>query len=53
MRGNAMAYCGFGATADEKCIYFNAPSDGIKFTTFLITSDRVKNANPETLPIMR
>jgi hypothetical protein len=53
LEGNAMAFCGFGATADEKAIYFSAPTDGIKFTTLLITSQRVKNSNPETMIIMR
>ena len=53
MTGNAMAYCGFGATADEKYIFFNAPTDGIKFTTLLIASERAKNAMPETMIILR
>ena len=53
MTGNAMAFCGFGATADEKYIFFNAPTDGIKFTTLLIASERAKNAMPETMIILR
>ena len=53
MGGNAMAFCGFGATMDEKYLYFNAPLDGIKFSTLLITSRRVRDANPETMIILR
>ena len=51
--GNAMAFCGFGATADEKYIFFNAPTDGTKFTTLLISSERAKNASTETMIIFR
>jgi len=53
MRGNAMAFCGFGAMENEKGIFFNAPTDGIKFTTFLIGSQLLKNAFPETWLILR
>ena len=53
LNGSAMAYCGFGATADEKYLFFNAPTAGLKFTTLLITSQRVKNSTPETRFILR
>ena len=53
LKGNAMAFCGFGATADEKAIFFSAPTGNIQFITLLITSQRVKNANPETMIILR
>ena len=51
--GNAMAFCGFGATADEKYLFFSAPTTSIEFSTLLITSQSVKNANPETMFILR
>ena len=57
--GNAMAFCGFGATENEKYLFFNSPSknntpmDIPQFTAFLITSRRVKNSTPETRFILR
>ncbi len=53
LRGNAMAFCGFGATENEKYIFFNSPTEGIQFTTFLIGSQLSKNAYPETWLILR
>ena len=53
LRGNAMAFCGFGATENEKYILFNSPTEGIRFTTLLIGSQLSKNAYPETWLILR
>ena len=59
--GNAMVFCGFGATEDEKYLFFNAPHkspfDGenakIGFHTFLFVHPLVKNAVKETILIFR
>lgn len=50
----ALGYCGFGASADEKFLFFSAPSmPGSKLTLFLLTSGHVLDCYPETRLIFR